>query len=396
MTPHPHRALASAALTACLLALASSTAAVADDADRVSVVQGSVEIGRGEPPVWRAAEAGDTLQPGDLVRTGDDGRAELLLDGATVRLYRASLLQLPGPPAESGAAGQTSRLRIERGRSLFDVLRAASERTLEVETREVVVSVKGTRFSVDAGQHSVAVFRGAVGVRDRLAEAIDEIMVREGFALARADGGMLELMASRAADPWARWEQGGAFPARLDDGALLTPGEGELSQAVLAARELAKPKAIEQAIERRPALKQRVEQIVAMQQAREAGSGDAIDDGASKDVDGVVDVRDAGVRRTLAQKYAQILANGGIPGAQTAGGGTFAISFVSGSGTSGGDQVQIEDPVSGYSASFDESYVASVLDGSSSFPSLLVNALGTQGVTETQFAQALMVIFDSN
>jgi hypothetical protein len=53
---------------------------------RISVSTGSVEIGRGEPPVWTPCETGDALGAGDRVRTGADGRAEVTVAGASLRL----------------------------------------------------------------------------------------------------------------------------------------------------------------------------------------------------------------------------------------------------------------------------------------------------------------------
>src|SRR3990172_757524 len=71
---------------------------------RVERTRGAVEIGSGEPPVWRAAHEGDALAPGDAVRTGRDGRAELALPAGSVRLYGDSLLRIPlASAAPSGA-----------------------------------------------------------------------------------------------------------------------------------------------------------------------------------------------------------------------------------------------------------------------------------------------------
>ena len=82
---------------------------------RLSVSTGTVEIGRGEPPVWKPAAAGESLAAGDRVRTGEDGRAEVIVAGSTLRVYPNSLLRLPdgSGPREVG---------LEKGSSLFDVL----------------------------------------------------------------------------------------------------------------------------------------------------------------------------------------------------------------------------------------------------------------------------------
>ena len=62
-------------------------------AARVATLSGEVEAGRGEPPSWQPVVAGEALEPGDRVRTGADGRAEIVLPRATdphVPQYRRS------------------------------------------------------------------------------------------------------------------------------------------------------------------------------------------------------------------------------------------------------------------------------------------------------------------
>ena len=359
-------------------------------------VHGSVELGRGTPANWTPLHRGDRLQPGDAIRTGADGRAELVIGAATLRLYEDSVLRLPGAAA---AAEAGTRLGLERGRSLFDVLRSAADRGLEIETREVVVSVKGTRFGVDAEAQSVDVFRGAVGVRDRLDAALEEVLVPEGFALMRGTGGMLELLATSAQDPWPLWERGGSFPAHPDPDTSFAPRARELESARRAARQAAKPRALERAMERHPELQERIERAVAKRAADGSASGDQ-----APPIDGVVDDPRRAHRTVLAQRYAQLLANGTGGGGGGGGGGSpgggngngLTVTFVSGSGVSGGDQIRIEDASSGFSTSFDEGFVDDVLDGSASFPTEISDALTQQGVTENQFAHALMVIFETN
>ena len=133
---------------------------------RVERILGRVEIGSGEPPIWRVARAGDPLAPGDVVRTGHDGRAELVLAAGSVRLYGDTLLRLP---MASAAPGSADAVELDEGSSLFDILRRGRD-DFEVRTPEVVVSIKGTRFLVVAEERAeVAVFHGTVGLHLRVA-----------------------------------------------------------------------------------------------------------------------------------------------------------------------------------------------------------------------------------
>jgi hypothetical protein len=200
MPPNRHTRgtlIALAALTAALLAPVWPGA-------RVTIAAGDVELGRGEPPIWKPAAEGDTLDAGDSVRTGEDGRVEVALGGATLRLYPNSVLRLPAP------AGATA-VEMDRGTSLFDVLRR--NEPFEVRTTEVVVSVKGTRFAVTAGSDdaTVAVYRGLVGVRSGDDETAPETLVHAGFAAFGSDH--FELSWHGASDPWEAWNRGEAAPS---------------------------------------------------------------------------------------------------------------------------------------------------------------------------------------
>lgn len=167
----------------------------------ISEVAGQVEIGRGNPPAFTKAVAGDRVNPGDTVRTGQPGRVELRLAAGTVRLYENSLLRIPANPD----AGH--QLEMERGRSIFDIIKASVRDHFEVRTPEVVVSVKGTRFEVNlVGELAeVAVFRGIVGVRAPDAALEFETLVREGFAAIGSADVPFDLDLTPRVDPWDSW-----------------------------------------------------------------------------------------------------------------------------------------------------------------------------------------------
>jgi hypothetical protein len=198
-----------AARAAVLLGIVWLLAAPASAETRLTVVSGDVEIGRGEPPAWRRARVGDALAPGDQVRTGGGGRAEVELGAGVARLYENSLLRLP-------ADGGPTALGLEQGGSLFDVAPRPASDPFEVRTPEVVAGVKGTRFAVlvaDTGA-AVNVYEGLVGVRRRSLESAREVLVREGFgAVGHGPGGSFELRLLPAGDPWHGWKDGAPAPA---------------------------------------------------------------------------------------------------------------------------------------------------------------------------------------
>jgi hypothetical protein len=351
-------------------------------AARVAALSGHVEAGRGEPPTWGSLEAGDTLAPGDRVRTGEDGRAEIALARATIRLYPNSLLRLPG--AAPDAARGSDEVELEDGTSLFDVLRG--DRPFDVRTPDVVVSVKGTRFSVslDGDLASVAVFHGTVGVRSLAMRAADEVLVREGFVASGSEH--FDVRVLDLPDPWDGFS-GDVLP--------LTPGpetgipgdrRAGLDAARTAALAAARPEAVARAAERHPEVRERVDRL--------RGDGDR--DGDAK-VDAKRDpVADAPGKLSdeIAERYVETWLNNGDPSAGGGGsGGGFTLTVISGSGQSGGDRVLVE-AAGAQSWLLDEDLVEDVVDGDDTLPSTLEVLLGTEGIDTQLFAQQVLGLLE--
>ena len=203
------------------LALGLAAPAAADPA--LVAVSGKVEIGRGTPPVWHAARSGDVVAPGDSIRTAAGARAELALgDQRIVRVYESSLLRVGTSVTPTGAVRSVG---LDEGQSIFDVMKKTVADEFEVETPEIVVSVKGTRFLVAAvpGADYTAVFRGEVALAG---DGFDPVSVRPGLLGARG-----ELFLAPFADPWTAWESGASAP----EPALDAGREREVGQALQAA-----------------------------------------------------------------------------------------------------------------------------------------------------------------
>jgi hypothetical protein len=196
-------------------------------------MSGSVEIGTGDPPVWRQAHEGDPLQPGDVVRTGHNGRAELALPAGTVRLYEDSILRLPG---EWEKDGSTETVGLEEGSSLFNIFERDPSEPFGVETREAVVMVKGTVFSValDPSGASVAVYEGTVGVS--APDSSEVLLVHEGFAAVGGSDHPFELaLTSPDSNPWETWDDGGEAPTAPTEVMEEMPTISDLDSAKTAA-----------------------------------------------------------------------------------------------------------------------------------------------------------------
>ncbi|MCR9095322.1 MAG: FecR family protein [bacterium] len=255
-----------------LLALVlSGGTAMADAVARQ--VSGAVEIGSGEPPMWRALSEGDTLAPNERIRTGADGRVEIVMDAGTLRVHENSMLRLPPPTSAA------DRVDLERGNSLFDVLRRGGRR-FEVHTPTVVVSVKGTRFGVDAsdGIGQVAVYHGVVGVREVGADAAIETLVREGFLATGGIGRMIELDVAPGGDPWVSWQD---FRREVDERPAAPAARSDVDRARGLMHRATNEDVIRRAAERKPEVAERLRRL---QQERANGArAKGLDAGAAGD-----------------------------------------------------------------------------------------------------------------
>ncbi|MEM7409509.1 MAG: FecR family protein [Myxococcota bacterium] len=378
----------------------------AEDLATVETASGAVERGRGEPPVWMPLRAGEALQSGDIVRTGSDGKVELVWQGSTVRLYGDSVLRLPG------ATGSVETLDMESGAGLFDVKRRPGKR-YEVRTPEIVVSVKGTRFAVDLSGKGpgVAVYHGAVGVKTLALEAAREVMVREGFRALGTGGGGIELFLLREDDPWNSWSGAAAPPRvalrehnlarggaveRVREAARITYRGEVLRRATQADPELArrlakvgdaKVASMQEVGEQKPAKMGERSRGDRMNRMKKSAMKDAIMD------QGLEEVRDA-----MQEEFVEAWVNGYSSSSGSAGGGAsgggFEISVVQ--LPSGMQKVVITQQQAMEQWSFNQSQLTYVAMGQTGFPTPLQNYLTMAGVTsESQFAQMLLVVLAS-
>ncbi len=335
---------------------------------------GKVELGRGDPLRWQPAQTGDLLAPGDAVRTGRDGRVELDLGTATVRLYGDSLLRVPTDAMEPAG---TRAVGLERGHSLFDVLHDDSG--FEVRTPEVVVSVKGTRFLVDVAGRlaSVSVYRGLVGLRTR---GTGETLVREGFFGVGGPERPFELFLHDAADPWNSWSSG-EDPPDLPQHVLKQAGsvQGAVLGAQRKARAVYQHEALDHAIRRRPEIAERVGESVKQRRELIQRHGTAVEERHILERDPLLDGANAAQKEMLEIPFLEAIVNN--PSGGGGGGFVFDITLVGGAGAPSGDRVDI-DSSSGTSWTFDEVFLMDVLAGNDVLPASLATELQTQGIND--------------
>lgn len=145
-------------LAACL---AGSTAA-AQTAAQIAVFEGTVEVRRGES--WADATLGSELQPGDRVRTGEDGKLRLVLrDRSVVNVGTKTEVWFDRVAGEGEEERETLlRLISGRVRALVDPTFGAAGGTFRIETVTAVATVRGTEFVI--AYNPVAEISEVVGV----------------------------------------------------------------------------------------------------------------------------------------------------------------------------------------------------------------------------------------
>lgn len=346
-----------------LAAAALLVGAGAADGPRIAVAHGTVEVGTGEPALWSAARAGESLEPGQAVRTGSDGRAEIRLRTGTVRLYENSLLRLPSGPA---SMGESERVRMDRGTSIFDVLRRDSRESFEVETPEAVIIVKGTRFAValDGPASWIEVFRGTVGVRASEAPLGREMLVRAGFAAVGHAGDPFELVVRAADDPWDGWSQGRPAPQLWLDGQRQSAREVAVKQARAAALDEAVGEVTEHQLQRDPEPADPV--------------AEALEVEGDEPLDSVLDSDD--MLEQVQEEFAESVVEG------STGGSSFEIQVVK----SGGPNYVLIT-ASGINDTLTASDIDTIVDNSdpSLYSPALLSLLLSQGTDPIQFAEML-------
>jgi FecR protein len=160
MTARPIAAM----LTALAIAtLGAGSNAHAQESWRISKSSGDVSImTEGFQPV--ALAAGMILQPGNSIRTGQNGRVLLTRGNETILISANSAISFPKTSKQNG---MSTTILQQAGSILLEVEKRAINH-FEVETPHLSAVVKGTRFHVTMSGNDtrVGVFNGQVEVTD--------------------------------------------------------------------------------------------------------------------------------------------------------------------------------------------------------------------------------------
>jgi tetratricopeptide (TPR) repeat protein len=208
-------------------------------AGKVINAQGSVEI-FSSPTGWQPAKPGRALYPGEMVRTGSDGKAAILFTDETLaRLNRNSrlLIQEVAPQAwwakvpavrQAVSASIRSFYRLERGQLWFR--NKNRDIDIQIETPMIALGVRGTEADLrvqEDGSANLIVLEGVVQARNSLSaldvRAGEEVIARPGEKLMKQ-----VILSPRDAVQWTI-----SLPPLLDDPAGLPPSLQEAHQKII-------------------------------------------------------------------------------------------------------------------------------------------------------------------
>lgn len=191
-----------------LLGMGAGAAGAAELAGELVRASGPVEVRPLGEAAWRPAALRAVLHPGDMVRTGPGGAAEVALVHGVFRMDENTVIILPPPrPVPAAAGGPTAiQLLLFRGRALFQVLKERLQGSFDVITPSVIVGVKGTTFGVEQRTViGVVVFDGSVEARPAGRPAATPLTVGAGQFTVLAQGRLAAPQPFQPGAPGALW-----------------------------------------------------------------------------------------------------------------------------------------------------------------------------------------------
>ncbi len=150
------------------------------------------------------------LEMGDVVETSPDGKAEVLLPQAVIRLYGDTRVQVAFTFEERRAVAR--ELRVERGEVL---VRRLGNSPFQLQTPGLQVDAfPGSTFLVGSREalHTVTCFEGAGEARNVRIRGQTVVSVLRGQHFTLDDGANLAYLRDRRLpDEWRRWERAGVY-----------------------------------------------------------------------------------------------------------------------------------------------------------------------------------------
>ncbi|OGS19875.1 MAG: hypothetical protein A3J83_07470 [Elusimicrobia bacterium RIFOXYA2_FULL_40_6] len=141
----------------------------------ITKIEGSVSFKPENTSKWIKTRIGLGLRKGDSIKTGDNSKTTILLEGGTIfKITQNSVIELEKLYINLSKKTSDIQIKIQEKGSLLSFVSKMKTTRMGVKTPVATVSIRGTGLSIDVldeNTASVAVFEGKVTVKDFVEEA---------------------------------------------------------------------------------------------------------------------------------------------------------------------------------------------------------------------------------
>ena len=140
------------AIGVCLLFIAAPLFAEMVRVAEINEIQGDVWFRKAGTTEWKGAEKGMMLLEDDEIKTGGNGKAEILLDSSgetgKVNVAENSQMRLKTMQKDPTSADKTTLLDLAMGKVLIKAEKLQRNSSFQVKTPTSICGVRGTLFEV--------------------------------------------------------------------------------------------------------------------------------------------------------------------------------------------------------------------------------------------------------
>lgn len=132
----------------CIIFLAAPAFAAKIEAPFVTLSEGDVTLKPDTGNIWEPVMVGRVVEGLDIIKTGQESRAELKAPSGTIRLYQNTVLTIPDLYEGKDGAKDINSPNVNEGTGIFKIKWRGRKNKFNVTTKHIVAVVKGTTYAV--------------------------------------------------------------------------------------------------------------------------------------------------------------------------------------------------------------------------------------------------------
>ncbi len=146
----------------------------------LSIIDGDIFILKPSASEWVTVQAGMVLEPGDMIKTGDDSNAEItFFEGSVLELKAGSQIQVILTQVSRDTGSTTILLKQEIGKTISRVNKLSDTASrYEIETPAGVAAVRGSVMFVYVDENGVTQVTNNQGIIFAIAQGV-ELKIRK-------------------------------------------------------------------------------------------------------------------------------------------------------------------------------------------------------------------------